>query len=283
MNHLKPLSNRVDYDALDISWIMMVLPFLTSPVFDNINISHGFFTRQGGAGGGIYDSLNCGMGSKDDPGTVAANRARVAEALNVPPGHLLSLFQIHSAEALIVDKPFDGPRPRADALVTATPGLAVGAVAADCAPILFAARDGTVVGAAHAGWKGAFTGIIDSTIARMEELGARREEIVAAVGPCIAQASYEVGPEFRERFIEVDTTFDAFFLSGIDPGHFQFDLPGFVRHRLQQAGIGQIDVLGFDTYADPERFFSYRRATHRDEPDYGRQISAIAIGFDSEG
>jgi YfiH family protein len=257
----------------------MTSPFLTSPALSAIpNIRHGFFTRQGGVSDGLYDSLNCGWGSKDDRQRIIENRARVAGALGAR--ELMTAYQIHSTTIHHVDAPFEGRPPDGDGLITTTPGLALGALAADCAPILFASKDGRVVASAHSGWKGALNDIAGTVAAKMEALGVTRRDIVAAVGPCISQASYEVGPEFRDRFTEIDPAFDAYFAAGRE-GHFHFDLPGFVRLRLEQAEIGTIDVLGLDTFSDPERFFSYRRTTHAGDPDYGRQVSAIAIGFEA--
>jgi YfiH family protein len=252
----------------------MSLVYLTASNLSTIpRIRHGFFTRQGGHSTGIYASLNCGFGTQDDPALVAANRVAVAQALGA--GQVLTAYQCHTAKALIVDRPFE-TLPKVDALVTATPGLAIGVLAADCGPILFAADDGRVIGAAHAGWKGALYGIIESTIVAMETLGAKRKTIRAALGPCIGQASYQVGAEFRDTFIYSRSSLSRFFLP--DGDRFRFDLGGFIRFQLEQAGIGAVEDLAIDTYPDTERFFSYRRTTHRGEADYGRQISAIVIG-----
>ena len=241
-------------------------------------IRHGFFTREQGHSTGLYAGLNCGLGSQDDPAAVSANRRAVAAVLGCPNHPLLTVHQVHSALAVSVDAPFAGSPPQADALVTTIPGLVIGALAADCAPVLFGTRDGRVVAAAHAGWKGAFGGIVEATVAAMERAGARRDNIVAAVGPCIAQNSYEVGAEFRDRLMAEEATTAAFFIPAAREGHFQFDLPGFVLHRLHRSGIGHAEALGLDTYTDESRFYSYRRATHRGDPDYGRQVSAIVIG-----
>jgi YfiH family protein len=241
-------------------------------------IRHAFFTRQGGASQGIYASLNGGVGSADDPAAVAENRGRMASALGVAADHLLSLYQIHSAEIVTVEAPWPADqRPRADGLATRTPGIALAAASADCGPVLFADPRAGVVGAAHAGWKGAITGVLEATIARMEELGGDRRDIVAVLGPTIGRDAYEVGPEFLARFIERDGTYDRFFRPSGRPGHALFDLPAFILHRLESAGIGTARSLGLCTYSDETRFFSYRRATHRGEPDYGRLLSAIAL------
>jgi YfiH family protein len=241
-------------------------------------IRHAFFTRQGGVSQGIYASLNGGVGSADDPAAVAENRSRMASALGVRPNRLLSLYQIHSAEIVTVEAPWQAEeRPRADGLVTRTPGIALAAASADCGPVLFADARAGVVGAAHAGWKGAFTGVLEATIARMEELGAARRDVVAVLGPTIGRDAYEVGPEFVDRFIERDARYDRFFRPSSRGGHALFDLPAFILHRLEAAGVGAAVSLGLCTYSDETRFFSYRRATHRGEPDYGRLLSAIAL------
>jgi YfiH family protein len=240
-------------------------------------IRHAFFTREGGVSDGVYDSLNGGLGSNDEPARVAENRRRMAEQLGVAPSHLLSLHQIHSPDAVVATGPWDGPvRPKADAIVTRNEGLAIGITTADCGPILFVDPKARVIGAAHAGWKGALTGVLESTIDAMEKLGADRSGMVAAIGPLIRQPSYEVGHEFVERFIEADAENALFFLPGERNGHAMFDLAGFIRMRLENAGVLMIDDLGIDTYAD-ERFYSYRRSVHRREPDYGRLVHAIAL------
>jgi YfiH family protein len=249
---------------------------IRAPVLDGV--VHAFFTRQGGVSRGVYASLNGGVGSKDDPAAVAENRARMARALGVAPGHFLVPYQIHSAEALAVSAPWpEGERPRCDGLVTATPGLALGVTGADCGILLFADRRAGVIGAAHAGWKGALTGMVEGLVAAMEALGARKPDISAALGPTIAQQSYEVGPEFFARFEAEDEGFSSFFTPSGKPRHFLFDLPGFIEMRAERAGIGRFENLNLDTYADEARFFSYRRATHRAEPDYGRLVAAIAL------
>ncbi|MGK6323083.1 peptidoglycan editing factor PgeF [Sphingomonas sp. DT-51] len=236
---------------------------------------HGFFGRHGGVSTGLYAGLNCGIGSDDDAAAVAANRAAAMAAV-VPGACLLTPYQVHSADCVRVDAPFTD-RPQADALATATPGLALGVVTADCAPVLLADPVAGVVAAAHAGWKGALGGVTDATVAAMEALGAARERIVAAVGPCIARASYEVDAGFRQRFLDDDAANERFFADA-RAGHARFDLEGYVAHRLAAAGVVRVETLGLDTYADERRFFSYRRSTHRGEPGYGRQIAIIAVG-----
>ncbi len=241
-------------------------------------IRHGFFGRTGGVSSGLYSSLNCGLGSKDERTNVLENRDRVARALGTTGDRLLTCYQIHSAEAVIVDKAWGSEgQPRADALVTNTPGLAIGALAADCTPIIFADPKARVIGAAHAGWKGAKIGIAEATIAAMEKLGARREAITAAIGPCISQVNYEVGPEFEAGFL-ADSPENARFFTIPRPGaKAHFDLPGYVASRLAAAGVGRVERLDACTYAADSRFFSFRRTTHRGEADYGRQISAIVL------
>jgi YfiH family protein len=239
-------------------------------------VQHGFLGRRGGVSTGIHAGLNVGTGSDDDAGAVAENRRLAAEAV-LPSAPLVTLYQVHSADAVAVTAPFEeAQRPHADALVTDRPGLALGILTADCAPVLFADRDAGVVGAAHAGWKGAIGGVTDAAIAAMERLGAKRERIAAAIGPCIARASYEVDDGFARRFEADDPANERFFAPG-KPGHHQFDLEAYVAHRLAMAGLAKIELLGLDTYADDARFFSFRRATHRGEPGYGRQISIIGL------
>ncbi|MHC2806627.1 YfiH family protein [Bradyrhizobium diazoefficiens] len=240
-------------------------------------LRHSFFTREGGVSGGIYSALNGGLGSNDDQALVAENRRRMAEHVGVAPERFLSLHQIHSPDVLIAETPWpSGPRPKGDALVTKTPGIALGVSTADCGPVLFVDPSARVIGGAHAGWKGALTGVLESTILAMEKLGATRGGIIAAIGPLIRQESYEVGNEFVARFIEADADNAMFFIPSVREGHAMFDLAGFIRTRLEAAGILMIDDLGLDTYAD-ERFFSYRRSVHRKEPDYGRHVHAIAL------
>lgn len=238
------------------------------------DVAHGFLGRRGGVSQGLHGGLNVGFGSDDDPAAVAENRRRAAEAV-LPGAPLVTCFQVHGADCVRVNAPF-ADRPRADALVTDRPGIALGVLTADCAPVLLADAEAGVVGAAHAGWKGAIGGVTDTTIAAMERLGARRESIAAAIGPCIARPSYEVDEDFRRRFEADDPANERFFVDARD-GHAQFDLEAYVVHRLASAGVRRIEALGLDTYADEARFFSYRRATHRGEPDYGRQIAIIGL------
>jgi YfiH family protein len=240
------------------------------------DVPHGFLGRRGGVSTGAYAGLNVGTGSDDDADAVARNRALATDAV-LPGGSLVTLYQVHSPDAVIVTAPFEhDARPHADALVTDRPGLALGILTADCAPVLFADREAGVVGAAHAGWKGALGGVTDAAIAAMERLGADRARIAAAIGPCIARASYEVDTAFARRFEAYDPANERFFTPG-RAGHLQFDLEAYVAHRLAAAGIARVEALGEDTYAQPARFYSYRRATHRAEPSYGRQMSLIGL------
>jgi YfiH family protein len=241
------------------------------------NLHHAFFTRRGGASEGVYASLNGGLGSSDDPARVAENRRRMTEELGLAPEALISVHQVHSADAVIVEGPWTGERPRADGMATAVPGLALGITTADCGPVLFADPHVGVIGAAHAGWRGAASGILEATIEAMERLGARRHKIVAVLGPTISQAAYEVGPEFVTTLTGLDPDNERFFRPGERSDHAMFDLPGYIGMRLEAAGVGEFANLGLCTYSDEERFFSYRRTTHRGEPDYGRLISAIAF------
>ena len=239
-------------------------------------LSHGFLGRRGGVSAGLIAGLNVGLGADDEQDAVAENRRRAVEAV-LPGAALVTVYQVHSADAVPVSGSWpQDARPRADAMATARPGLLLGIVTADCAPVLFADREAGVIGAAHAGWRGAHGGVLEATLAEMESLGARRERIVAAIGPAIAQASYEVDEDFRVQFSEADA---CFFAPG-RPGRWQFDLEGYAATRLERAGIGRVDRLGLDTYADEARFFSFRRATHRGEPTYGRQFSLIGLPAD---
>ncbi len=242
-------------------------------------IRHAFFTRVGGVSQGLYATLNGGVGSHDERAHVDENRARMAAALGVAGDALVTAYQIHSAEAVVAEAPWSHTaRPRADAIVTRVPGLAIGVSTADCGPVLLADAEARVIGAAHAGWRGALSGVTDAAIAAMERLGARRERIVAALGPMISQANYEVGTELMERFCAADPGNAQFFRPAGRPGHALFDLPGYVGVRLARAGIMRIEDLAVCTYADPERFYSFRRTTHRAEPDYGRHVNAIVLG-----
>ena len=250
------------------------IPLLTSPALDGI--AHGFTGRRGGVSAGLVAGLNVGLGSDDDPAAVHENRRRAAEAI-LPGSTLVTLHQVHSADVVRVNAaiPVD-ERPRADAMVTDRPGLLLGVLGADCPPILFADRAAGVVGAAHSGWKGAFAGVGEATVAAMERMGAHREAIVAAIGPCIQQKSYEVDAGFFRRFCEADPENERFFREGrVD--HFQFDLEGYIAARLAACGIGTVHVSGVDTYSDEAGYYSFRRATHRGEPDYGRQMGAIGL------
>ncbi len=241
-------------------------------------IRHGFFTRDGGVSGGFYASLNGGVGSRDAAGNVAENRARMAAALSVEPARLLTAYQIHSPEVVVAETPWSGDaRPRADAIVTRMRALAIGVTTADCGPLLFADPAAGVIGAAHAGWRGALAGIVEATVAAMERLGATRVNIRAAIGPMIRQSNYEVGPDLIARFAAADRASNRFFSPAARDGHALFDLGGYLAARLERAGIGAVEDLGLCTYADPARFFSYRRATHRAEADYGRHVNAIAL------
>jgi len=239
-------------------------------------VRHGFFTREGGISTGVYATLNGGIGSRDAPGNVSENRARMAAALRVPPDRLLTAYQVHSAEAVIVDRPWSlDERPRADAVVTTTPGLAVAITTADCGPILLADAGARVIAAAHAGWRGALGGVLESAVAAMERCGARRERIIAAIGPMIRQPSYEVGPDLIAAFS--GPTDARFFRPAERASHAFFDLAGYIASRLHAAGIAHVEDIDECTYADDTRFFSYRRSMHRKEDDYGRHISAIAL------
>src|SRR6516164_7240501 len=235
-------------------------------------LRHAFFTREGGVSEGLYAGLNGGLGSNDDPAKVRENRRLMAARLGVGPEYLISAHQTHSPDAIVATGPWqNGTRPKADAIVTASAGLAIGITAADCGPVLLVDPAARVIGAAHAGWKGALTGILESTIETMERLGADRTRMIAAIGPLIRQESYEVGGEFVTRFIEADAENAVFFLPSVREGHAMFDLAGFIRTRLEKAGVLLIDDIGIDTYSD-KRFFSYRRSVHRKEPDYGRLV-----------
>jgi polyphenol oxidase len=250
---------------------------LTAANLSAPDIAHGFLGRQGGVSTGIYQSLNCGPGSQDSRDAVMENRKRAIAAL-ASASTLVTLYQIHSAEAVTVSQPWEiGQNPKADAMATDRPGLILGILTADCAPILLADEEAQVIGAAHAGWNGALAGITDSVLAAMARLGARPERIRAAIGPCISQAAYEVGPEFEPRFHAADPANARFFAPSSRAGHWRFDLPAYVAHRLKQAGVVSVEALDACTYARDTEFFSYRRTTHRKEPDYGRQLSAIAL------
>ena len=241
------------------------------------HIRHGFFTREGGVSHGIYQGLNCGTGSADEPADIATNRARVSRSLDLAPQKLCTLYQIHSAVAVThAEVPVPDKRTQADGQATALTRLGLGVLAADCAPVLFAARNAKIVASAHAGWRGACSGIIEATVKEMEKLGAKRGDIVAAVGPCISPKAYEVGPDMRDMVLDYDIKGEIFFYPG-KADRLHFDLPGYVAERLARAGVGSVEVIKACTYADEARFFSWRRTTHRNEPDYGRQISVISL------
>lgn len=251
----------------------MTLEILTSDALTPCR--HGFFTRRGGASSGVFQGLNCGPGSSDQSEIVAINRTRVALAMQTEPDHLITVHQVHSATVAHVTGPL-AEKPRADAIVTATPGLALAILTADCQPVLFADMDAGVIGAAHAGWRGALDGVLEATVEAMEELGAQREDIRAVIGPTISQRAYEVGPEFLAEFLAHDPDTARFFAQGTGD-RMLFDLPGFGLHRLRSAGVGHAAWTRHCTYSDPERFFSYRRSTHAGEADYGRLISSIRL------
>ena len=241
-------------------------------------IRHAFFTRAGGVSTGFYESLNGGVGSRDVAANVTENRARMAAALGVEPLRLLTAYQTHSPDVVIVEAPWTAEnRPRADAIVTRIRALAIGVTTADCGPVLLAEPRARVIGAAHAGWRGALTGVVESAVDAMERLGAARDQIRAAIGPMIRQSSYEVGPDLLARFHADDPESVRFFLPAAWNGHALFDLGGYVAARLKRAGVGYVEDLGLCTYADAARFFSYRRTTHRAEADYGRHVNAIAL------
>lgn len=256
----------------------MTLAPITHPLLARAGIRHGFFTRAGGVSTGLYEGLNTGVGSKDDPAAVAGNRGRVAAHLGGTADDLAACYQIHSAVARVAEAGWRGDRPEGDATVTAAPGVICAVLTADCAPILLADAEAGVVGAAHAGWKGALGGIVHSTVTAMEALGARPGRIAAVVGPCIAQTSYEVGADFQERFEHHDPGSGRFFAPGADPDKRLFDLPAFVLWRLEQAGVGEAAWTGDDTRTDAARFYSNRRAFLNGEPDFGRLMSAISLG-----
>lgn len=251
-----------------------MLEILTADALSGVR--HGFFTRKGGASSGIFAGLNCGPGSSDLSDAVAINRARVAEAMAVQPAHLITLHQTHSADVIHVTEPLRGDRPQADAMVTATPGLALGILTADCQPVLFADPQAGVVGAAHAGWRGARAGVLEATLAAMERLGADRANITAIIGPTISQSAYEVGPEFFDRFRDEDPGSARHFANGRGE-RMWFDLPGYSLARLRAAGVARAEWTRHCTFSDPDRFFSFRRTTHAGEADYGRLISTIRL------
>jgi YfiH family protein len=251
----------------------MTLDIICHPLL--AGTTHGFFARGGGASSGVFAGLNCGFGSSDQHDIVRINRARVAEAMGVEQTHLVGVHQIHSADAVVIDAPHTNA-PKADAIVTATVGIALGILTADCQPVLFADQTAGVIGAAHAGWKGAHFGVLDATVDQMESLGASRANITAVIGPSISQRNYEVGPEFCATFVDADPDNARFFLSG-QGDRFFFDLPAFGLHRLHQIGVKRAAWTGDCTYADPKRFYSYRRSVHQKQADYGRMIASIRL------
>jgi YfiH family protein len=251
----------------------MTLEIITADALGPLR--HGFFTRRGGASSGIFTGLNCGPGSSDQTEIVTINRARVAEAMQVAPEHLVTVHQVHSADVVPVDGPL-ALRPRADAMVSATPGIALAVLTADCQPVLFADAEAGVIGAAHAGWRGARDGVLEATLDAMERLGAARARIAAVIGPTISQAAYEVGPELLEEFLADDPESARFFANG-EGDRYQFDLPGYGLWRLRRAGVGHAEWTRHCTYGDASRFYSYRRSTHAGEADYGRLLSAIRL------
>ena len=256
----------------------MTLTPITHPLLSRPGLRHGFFTREGGVSTGLYEGLNTGVGSNDDPAAVAVNRRRVAEHLGGTADDIAACYQIHSAVARVAEAGWRGERPEGDAVVSAAPGVICAVLTADCAPVLLADVEAGVVGAAHAGWKGALTGIVHSTVAAMGALGARPARIVAVVGPCISQDSYEVGADYQDRFEHHDVGSGRFFAPGASPDKRQFDLPGYVLWRLEQAGVADAAWTGDDTRTDPARFYSNRRAHLNGEPDFGRLMSAISLG-----
>jgi YfiH family protein len=252
----------------------LMLEIATSDLLSGVQ--HGFFTRKGGASSGVFSGLNCGIGSSDLSASVALNRNRVAKSMDVAPEGLVTIHQVHSPDVVVLDGPVTGTRPKADAIVTRTPGLAIAVLTADCQPVLFAEPEAGVIGAAHAGWKGAFGGILENTVEAMVKLGATRDKIKAVIGPSISQRAYEVGPEFFEQFYHEDPSNARFFANGAND-RYMFDLPGFGLSRLRQAGIADAEWTGHCTYGDAARFYSYRRSVHQGEVDYGRLISVIRL------
>ena len=251
---------------------------ITLARLDDGRVKHAFFTRRGGVSSGSFQSLNCGFGAGDEPDSVTRNREIAMARLGLPADRLATSYQIHSASVVTVESPWPrGAAPRADGMVTRVPDIALGILTADCAPILFHDPVARVIGAAHGGWRGALAGIVEATVEQMEALGAVRSRIHAGIGPCIAQNSYEVGPEFPRQFLAEEAASTCYFAPAERPGHFMFDLPGYIEHRLARAGIAIVERSGHDTVAEDDRFFSYRRACLRGEPAYGRGLSAIVL------
>ena len=265
-------------DRVRGSRVLTSSEYLRATALDFPDIRHAFLTRQGGVSGGIFASLNCGFGSSDEAAKVAKNRARAMAVLGLAGDRLNTCYQVHSTDVVVVDRPWArGEAPRADAMVTRTPEIALGILTADCAPVLFADPEARIIGAAHAGWRGALSGVLEATVAAMEKLGAAPERIRAAIGPSIGRHSYEVGPEFPAPFIAENAANAAFFRNAPRDGHFLFDLAGYVASRVQRLGLTQVETIPGDTAADMDRFFSYRRSCQRKESDYGRQLSVIAV------
>lgn len=252
----------------------MTLEILTADCLSPLR--HGFFTRKGGASSGVFSGLNCGTGSSDQSQAVSINRERVAAAMQVAPQALMTVHQVHSADVATINGQHAGEKPAADAMVSATPGLALGVLTADCQPVLLADRQAGVIGAAHAGWRGTLDGVLEATLDAMEALGAERAQVTAVIGPTISQRAYEVGQEFLEMFLDEDADYARFFVNG-RAGHYQFDLPGFGLHRLRTAGVGHAEWTRHCTYSDPALFYSYRRSVHEGAADYGRLISVIRL------
>ncbi len=252
----------------------MTLEILTSDLLAPLR--HGFFTRRGGASSGVFEGLNCGIGSSDQSEIVEINRTRVAGAMGVDVSHLATVHQVHSPDVATINSPIAGDRPKADAIVTATPGIALSILTADCQPVLFADSEAGVIGAAHAGWKGALDGVLEATLDAMEALGANRADICAVIGPCISQSAYEVGPEFLDAFLTAHPDNSRFFAQG-EGDRMHFDLPAYGLHRLRSANVGHAEWTRQCTYSDADRFYSYRRTTHAKEADYGRLISSISL------
>jgi len=248
------------------------------PLNDLDGMRHAFFTRQGGVSTGLYSSLNCGLGSGDDADAVRRNRALAMESIDMPAESLSTLYQVHGREVVTLEAPLpEESRPKADAFVTRTPGVVLGILTADCVPVLFCDPKARVIGAAHAGWKGAIGGVLEATLDAMVELGADRKRVHAGIGPCIAQRSYEVGPEFPAPFLAEDENNARYFAPSRNEGRWMFDLRGYAGGRLRQAGLHQIHSLPNDTCGEADRFFSYRRSCLKGEPDYGRGLSAIVL------
>ena len=249
---------------------------ISAPELDLPGIAHGFFTREGGHSQGIFASLNAGLGSGDDLDAVRKNRAKVACRLGVETDHLISGYQVHGTDVAVITGPL-AERPKVDGLVSNTPGVAIGILTADCGPVLFADAEAGVIGACHAGWKGALAGVYRTTVEAMEKLGARRARMTALLGPTISQKNYEVGPDFPAAFLSTDIANRRYFIPSVKDSHHMFDLPQFLTDQMRDIGLAHVGDLGLCTYADEQRFYSYRRATHRGEKDYGRLISAIAL------